>query len=272
LSWISRWDWRHVPLVVDFSATFSANPADLEDTTHKGMKSEDVDRLRTRFEAWRRIDPAMNRVVLFVATNLDEEGTTWTDKAKPEKVVAARLTALAKAATQAVRADEDRLLKHISNNNNKDVAKKQDSLTPESLFTPGVSDFDIVITISSKHTLKLAKSRKPTPQFKNLDLQKSTSSPSPAATPLPQLFAQDLLEIYGDAVLWFWDPETLDKIVGLWNPIVTAQRSWKVKPGWNSIPVAVKKDAVEIQANKEVIVHEIKRLGGELVKSIDVKS
>jgi U3 small nucleolar RNA-associated protein 22 len=271
LSWISRWDWRHVPLVVDFSATFSANPADLEDTTHKGMKSEDVDRLRTRFEAWRRIDPAMNRVVLFVATNLDEEGTTWTDKAKPEKVVAARLTALAKAATQAVRADEDRLLKHISNNN-KDVAKKQDSLTLESLFTPGVSDFDIVITISSKHTLKLAKSRKPTPQFKNLDLQKSTSSPSPAATPLPQLFAQDLLEIYGDAVLWFWDPETLDKIVGLWNPIVTAQRSWKVKPGWNSIPVAVKKDAVEIQANKEVIVHEIKRLGGELVKSIDVKS
>ncbi|CAG5147339.1 uncharacterized protein ALTATR162_LOCUS2022 [Alternaria atra] len=270
LSWISRWDWRHVPLIVDFSTTFSANPADLEDTTSKGMKSEDLDRLRTRFEAWRRIDPAMNRVVLFAATNLDEEGTTWTDKAKPEKVVAARLTALAKAATQAVRADEDRLLKHI--NNSKEAAKMQDALTPESLFTPGVSDFDIVITISSKYTLKPTKSLKNAPKFKNLDLQKSSSSSSPAATPLPQLFGQDLLDVYGDAVLWFWDPETLDKIVGLWNPVVTAQRSWKIKAGWNSVPVTAKKDAVEIRANKEVIVHEIKRLGGELVKTIDVKN
>ncbi|KAI4921949.1 hypothetical protein J4E90_000377 [Alternaria incomplexa] len=270
LSWISRWDWRHVPLIVDFSTTFSANPADLEDTTSKGMKSEDLDRLRTRFEAWRRIDPAMNRVVLFAATNLDEEGTTWTDKAKPEKVVAARLTALAKAATQAVRADEDRLLNHI--NNSKDAAKAQNTFSPEALFTPSISDFDITITISTKHTLKQTKSSKSTPKFKNLDLQKSTTSSSPAAPPLPQLFAQDLLEIYGDAVLWFWDPETLDKIVGLWNPVVTAQRSWKVKPGWNSVPVAGKKDDVEIKANREGIVHEIKRLGGELVKSVEVKA
>ncbi|RYN90026.1 U3 small nucleolar RNA-associated protein 22 [Alternaria tenuissima] len=269
LSWISRWDWRHVPLIVDFSTTFSANPADLEDTTSKGMKSEDLDRLRTRFEAWRRIDPAMNRVVLFAATNLDEEGTTWTNKAKPEKVVAARLTALAKAATQAVRADEERLLGHI---NNTDTAKMQEALNPGLLFTPGVSDFDIVITVSSKYTLRPTKSTKSTPKFKNLDLQKATSSLSPAATPLPQLFAQDLLDVYDDAVLWFWDPETLDKIVGLWNPIATAQRGWKIKAGWNSVPVTGKKGTVDIKVNSEVIVDEIKRLGGELVKSIDVKS
>lgn len=269
LSWISRWDWRHVPLIVDFSTTFSANPADLEDTISKGMKSEDMDRLRTRFEAWRRIDPAMNRVVLFAATNLDEEGTTWTDKAKPEKVVAARLTALAKAATQAVRAEEDRLLRHI--NNNKNTAQPQNALSPESLFVTSISDFDIVITISSKYSLKPNKSRKSAPQFKNLDLQRSAASNTSAQTPLPQLFAQDLLEVYGDAVLWFWDPETLDRIVGLWNPVITGQRSWKVKAGWNSVPVS-KKDTVEIKANKKAIVHEVRRLGGELVKSIDVKS
>ena len=73
-------------------------------------------------------------------------------------------------------------------------------------------------------------------------------------------------------MLWFWDPETLDKIVGLWNPIATAQRGWKIKAGWNSVPVTGKKDTVDIKVNSEVIVHEIKRLGGELVKSIDVKS
>ncbi|KAI8939658.1 hypothetical protein NX059_003415 [Plenodomus lindquistii] len=267
LAWISRWDWRHVPLIVDFSSTFSANPADLEDTSSKGMKAEDLERLQTRFEAWRRIDPAMNRVVLFAATNLDEEGTTWTDKAKPEKVVAARLTALAKAATQAIRADEDRLLARA---NGKINASTQDSLSPESLFTTSLTDFDITISINPKYSLS-SKKRSST-HFKNLDLQKSARAGS--STPLPQLFAQELIDIYGDSVLWFWDPEALDKVVGIWNPVVTGQRSWKVKPGWNSEPVKVKKGgevSVEIKANRGAILSEIKRLGGELVRSIEVK-
>ncbi|KAH9880069.1 hypothetical protein J1614_002095 [Plenodomus biglobosus] len=270
LAWISRWDWRHVPLIVDFSSTFSANPADLEDTSSKGMKAEDLERLRTRFEAWRRIDPAMNRVVLFAATNLDEEGTTWTDRAKPEKVVAARLTALAKAATQAIRADEDRLLARA---NGKASASSQDSLAPESLFRTSLADYDIQIFIAPKYSLfTSSKNRTSSLQFKNLDLQKSARAG--ASVPLPQLFAQELLDVYGDAALWFWDPETLDKVVGLWNPVVTGQRSWKVKPGWNSEPVKVKKGgepAVEIRANRGAIVNEIKRLGGELVRSVEVR-
>ncbi|KAF1938068.1 pre-rRNA processing protein-like protein Utp22 [Clathrospora elynae] len=277
LAWTSHWDWRHVPLIVDFSSNFSENPADLEDTKSRCMKSEDLERLQTRFEAWRRIDPAMNRVVLFAATNLDEEGTTWTDKAKPEKVVAARLTALAKGVTQAVRADEDSLLHYI---NNQSATKAHDPLTPESLFTTNMSEFDIVITINPKHTLNPPKKHKSEVQFKNLDLQqKSTSSfssSSPTSTPLPLLFAQELLEIYGDAVLWFWDPETMDRIVGLWNPVVTGQRGWKIRAGWNSEPVKKKASSdgcggVDIKANKAAMLHEIRRLGGELVKGVEVK-
>lgn len=277
LTWLGRWDWRHEPLIVDFSSTFSANPADLEDTTQqKGMKPSDLERLQTRFEAWRRIDPAMNRVVVFAATNLDEEGTTWTDKAQPEKVVAARLTALAKAASQAIRTDEDRLLAHI--NSGKDASTP--ALQPTSLFTASTSEYDITITISSKHTPSHAKKRKSAsgPHFKNLEIQHATRTHA-ASAPLPALFAQDLRAIYGDSVLWFWDPETLDAIVGLWNPVVTGQRSWKVKPGWNSVPVKVKVSEeekekgrnVEIRVNKEAVVNEIRRLGGELVKSIEVK-
>jgi len=276
LAWISRWDWRHVPLIVDFSSTFTANPADLEDTSPKGMTAEDLERLQTRFEAWRRIDPAMNRVVLFAATNLDEEGTTWTDKAKPEKVVAARLSALAKAATQAVRADEDRLLARVNGKNTTTASSSENSLNPESLFTPTISDYDIIISINPKHVPSSPKTRKSELQFKNLDLQKSARLG--VSVPLPRLFAEELRNVYGDAMLWFWDDETLDCIVGLWNPVVTRQRSWKVKPGWNSEPVRTKKEkvegvggAVEIRANRVAIVHEIKRLGGGLVKRINVK-
>lgn len=278
LAWIGRWDWRHEPLIVDFSSTFSADPADLEDANkQKGMKPSDLERLQTRFEAWRRIDPAMNRVVLFAATNLDEEGTTWTDKAQPEKVVAARLTALAKAASQAVRADEDRLLSHI--HSGKEASSSP--LSPESLFTPSTTEYDIHISIASKYTPSHSNKRKSssTQQFKNLEIQHATTH-QPATTPLPALFAQELLDVYGDSVLWFWDPEALDKIVGLWNPITTGQRSWKVKPGWNSVPIKVKVSEeekekgknVEIRVNKEAIVNEIRRLGGDLIKSIEVKA
>jgi U3 small nucleolar RNA-associated protein 22 len=273
LAWISRWDWRHVPLIVDFSTTFSNNIADLENTGSKGMKAEDLERLQTRFEAWRRIDPAMNRVVLFAATNLDEDGTTWTDKSKPEKVVAARLTALAKAATQAVRAGEDLMLKFI---NNETGAQTQADLSPESLFSPNFQEYDIVISINPKHTLQPSKKRKSEIQFKNLEMQQS-SRKNTSTTPLPQLFADELLDIYGDAVLWFWDPEALDKIVGLWNPVVTGQRSWKIKVGWNSEPVRKKggelekgKD-VDVSLNKAAVVNEIRRLGGDLVKAIEIR-
>ncbi|KAF2130024.1 Nrap protein [Dothidotthia symphoricarpi CBS 119687] len=279
LAWIGRWDWRHVPLVVDFSSTFTNNPADLEDATPKGMKSEDLERLQTRFEAWRRIDPAMNRVVLFAASNLDEEGTTWTDKAQPEKVVAARLTALAKAATQAIRADEARLLSHTHTGRKDGDEDEEITAVTTSLFTTTTSHYDITIHIAPKYTLNppASRKRKAERSFKNIALQHETRH-VPASTPLPLLFAQDLRAVYGDAVLWFWDPETMDRIVGLWNPVVTGQRSWKVRPGWNAEPVRARgkgKDGgegeVDVRVNKGAVVGEIARLGGELIARIEVR-
>lgn len=273
LAWLSRWDWRRTPLIIDFSSNFTANPADLEDTTSKSMKPEDLERIQTRFEAWRRIDPAMNRVVLFAATNLDEEGTTWTDKSKPEKVVASRLTALAKAATQAVRKYDDGLLKPVHSKTNSEV---DSDFSPESLFSTNIGDYDIALSINPKYTLK--KNARTSAQFKNLEIQQSDRREAYAA-PFPEVFAQELLEIYRDSILWFWDPESLDKIVGLWNPISTGQRSWKVKPGWNSEPMRAKKKSseeqgkdVDININKAAIVNEILRLGGELIKDISIKS
>ncbi|KAL5116786.1 U3 snoRNP protein [Pleosporales sp. CAS-2024a] len=284
LAWISRWDWRQTPLIVDLSTTFSANATELADSSSKGMNAAELERLQTRFEAWRRIDPAMNRVVLFAATNVDEDGTTWTDKSKPEKVVAARLTALAKAATQAVRADDDGLVKDISVNSS--GQSQTAALSPESLFRANVSEYDVVIRMHAKHTLKPSKKRKSEMQFKNIQMQQSCGKGAAAAsTPLAQLFAQELVAIYDDAIIWFWDPETLDKIVGLWNPVVTGQRRWKIKPGWNSEPVRKKKkkkkssgggeedkekEDVDIRVNKAAVVHEIRRLGGDLIREIEI--
>ncbi|KAI9885238.1 MAG: hypothetical protein M1823_002977 [Watsoniomyces obsoletus] len=82
LLFLSRWDWRVDPLVVNISGE---------------MSSGDFETINTRFEAWRKIDPGMNRVVLFAASTMDMEGVTWTQEG-PSKVVATRMTTLARSA------------------------------------------------------------------------------------------------------------------------------------------------------------------------------
>ena len=114
LSWLSRWDWKAEPLIVDLSGA-----ADLT--------SADVQSIRTKFEAWRKLDPALNRVVLFAASNLNQDGTTWTDGC-PVKVVAGRMTALARAACA-------------------ETAEKERHLTPSSLFESALGDYDFVILV-----------------------------------------------------------------------------------------------------------------------------
>ncbi|KAF1923557.1 pre-rRNA processing protein Utp22 [Didymella exigua CBS 183.55] len=269
LAWLARWDWRHTPLIVDLS---SAAAVDQDGHAQPRMQAADLARLTTRFEAWRRIDAGMNRVVLFAATTLDgDDGTTWTDKCAPATVVAARLTALASAATTALRRADDALLRRV---NGQDAGT---ALDPESLFAPSTTEYDITLTLASRYTPSgagKAKRAASAPSFKNLALQRGESY-TPAAPCLPSLFAHDLRAVYGDAVLWFWDPEILDRICGLWNPLSTRQRSWKVKPGWNSAPVRVQaaegEEGVQIGVNREAVVHEIRRLGGELVRSVEVR-
>ena len=228
------------------------------------LQAEDLEKIQTRFEAWRRIDPAMNRVVLFAATNLDADGNTWTDRAKPEKVVAARMTALAKAAAQAVRASEDPSTSGAS------------PFTTESLFVPQLQDFDFVIYLAPRYCQSAKKKRAVETKFKNIEMQHTVTGAKNSPIQIVRLFVEDLQSVYGDTVLWFWDEQGLEKIAGLWNPAATAQRTFKVKPGWNSTPMNVKgngekeKSKVDICVNKEAIYNEIRRLGGDLISKIDV--
>ncbi|KAF2121843.1 pre-rRNA processing protein Utp22 [Lophiotrema nucula] len=273
LAWIGRWDWRHTPLIVDFPSITDEAYGELEGAATKTLKTEDIDKIKTRLEAWRCIDPAMNRVVLFAATNLDPEGTTWTDRAKPERVVASRMTTLARAATQLVRTEEARLLSLV-NDEGKD--RKVAPLVSSSLFVPALGDFDIVIDVVSKYSKRGKK--KSGPKYKNLQIQEGPENVQSVGFEPVQLFVEELQGIYGDGILWFYDPDTADTVCGLWNPSVTAQRAWKVKPGWNSTPVSAGKaekesdeKTVDIQLNKGAVCSEVKRIGGDLVDRIQVK-
>ncbi|KAF2723477.1 Nrap protein [Polychaeton citri CBS 116435] len=235
LRWLSKWDWRSDPLIVDLSGSCE-------------LKQQDARGIQTRFEAWRKLDPAMNRVCLFVASNVDPEGSTYTD-GKPAKVVAGRATALAKAACD-------------------EAESKGFDLEPTALFSSPLEDFDIVLHLNPQ-TVGGAQGRKQKPVFKNLELatldDTSTIGFEPAAS-----FVEELERTYGHAVLFFHGSKERSVVTGLWSP-QTAPRSWKVNLAYSSIAMEGKGgEDVQAVANKQAMLSEMARLGGELVKTIQV--
>jgi U3 small nucleolar RNA-associated protein 22 len=247
LSWISRWDWRLDPLIVDLSDT-----NDLNFTT--------IQTITTHFQAWRKLDPALNRLALFVATNLDTDGTTYTD-GQPATVVAARMTALAKAAVA-------------------EISAKQLDLEPASLFSSPLSDFDFALhlnrrTIGSAASMSLATHNA---GFKNLELAALDDTDS-LGYDAARDFLHELEEIFGSAVVFFsggGEGAGADKfcIAGLWRP-QTAARAWKVNLAYSTIPLAAaptgpENEDAQAVINRQAMLSEMARLGGDLVDKVEV--
>ena len=234
LMYISKWDWQGEPLIVDFSGE---------------MARSEVEAVRLRFEAWRKIDPAMNRVTIFAASNLDPTGITWTDIG-PSKVVAARFTSLAKAACG--------------------MLKDQGTgLEPEALFVASLADYDFVIHLTPRPTKDHGQQKRHSP-FKNLNVLSDQDRLISNFNPV-QLFLGELKAIYGSNVLFFSSEHECSLIAGLWNP-QTGPRPWKVNlPYSTRLTVRSGHEEPQISINKPATLHDIARLGGELVSRIELK-
>ena len=233
LLFLSRWNWESDPLIVDF-----ASPS---------LKPSDVAEIETRFQAWRKIDPSLNRVALFVATNFDRDGTTWTEY-NPSKVVAARMSALARAASDVVR-------------------DKGLELRFPALFKPSLKDYDFLVWLKSRFT-RQARTQRSGSQFKNLA---SSSTDAPVGPQLIQLYLQELQTVYSEAALFFYDADGGNMIAGVWNPSATAGRRWKINLAWSTVPQEeTGNDEGRAVINKDAILHEIARLGGDMVASVKV--
>ena len=228
---VSKWDWKNEPLIVDFNGE---------------MTSSEIEGINLRFVAWRKIDPAMNRISMFAASNLDPSGITWTEIG-PSKVVAARFTSLAKAACG--------------------MMKEQGTkLEPEALFVASMADYDFFIHLDPRST----RTEKRQLEFKNLHVQsdqdKSLSGSNPA-----QMFLAELRAMYGTNVLFFSNESEGFLIAGLWNP-QTGPRPWKINVAYSTKPMV--RSGVEdsqISINKAATLHDIARLGGDMVTRIELK-
>ncbi len=157
LQFLARWDWRTEPLVVNTSDVSLAllGPAEGDDAP---AATGDP---RTRLEAWRKIDPGMHHTVLFVATSYETSGTAFTavagggsagSRPQPSKVVAARMTSLARAACRLVRETDAALALALSTGG--DAA---DDLDPRLLFQPSLADYDVLLHLSPRVIKRLVK-------------------------------------------------------------------------------------------------------------------
>ncbi|PWW76794.1 Nrap protein [Tuber magnatum] len=216
LRFISLWDWRAEPAIV---GTVAKNASET-------------------FSATRASDPAMNRYAMVIPTEYDPTGTTFTESG-PRKVVAARVTALARSAVSASFKD---------------------------MFISSTKDYDFVIHIEPRYTLPSVRSKGS--KFKNLQKTEMTSQDiAKLGLNVPEAFANELNEIYGDTIVFFTDG---DIIAGLWNPSSVSGRRWKVNIPYSTIPLVRGNDEEVLTLNKKSILNEISRLGGEILAKIEI--
>ncbi|KAI9680779.1 MAG: hypothetical protein M1817_004219 [Caeruleum heppii] len=255
LHFLSRWDWRVEPLVIDFGGDISG---------------QDRAIISTRFEAWRKIDPGMNKLALFVASNVDLDGTTFTHMG-PSKPVAARMTTLARAAFDIVKTAGQ-------------------SLMQEALFASSTADFDFVIHLAPPFVRADARQKsKQVPQFKNLQTPSDPGRDTVGYEPV-QLFLTDLRvgapnkaqsprdqqadwrqALFSANILFFHNPVAGSIIAGIWSPS-TGPRPWKVNQSYSTVPLAPEggDETARININKPAILNDIARLGGDLITRIEL--
>ena len=240
------------------------------------MSPADRAAIATRLEAWRKIDPNMNNTVLFVATTHDATGVACTSldgHAKPSKVAAARMTALAKSACRVIK-------------------EETVGLDPKRLFVPSLKDYDVLIHLNSKvlkSLLKTYATENPAAavqvpkhsRFKNLD-ERTGQQPLPLAQHPADVLLKRLDDTYNGPLVFFRGaPE--DSIIGaIWNPQMqrrsfraTLPTSYKpaaaTAPNNSSFEDSEEEPDDVVDVNKEAIVAEIARIGGDLIEKVDVK-
>ncbi|KAG6181381.1 hypothetical protein E4U36_004140 [Claviceps purpurea] len=258
LSFLSRWDWREEALIVDSAET----------TT-----TEERNTMRRALESWRQRDPHMNHLVMFVATSSDHSGQEYT-RNSPSKLVASRMTRLAKAACKLVR---DQGLR----------------LDPAKLFETSLQDYDILLHLSSKCTRALEREaalaasaaspfKKPS-QYKNLD-ERTGRIPLPTRTHPTTVLVQELQRVYQDSLIFFSGASDDSVVAAIWDPKLQPRQKFRVGLPYNFCGVADEiedededEDEVEkgstldmVQVNQKAVLLEIARAGGDLIKRIEV--
>lgn len=225
---LARWDWQHEPLIVDINDELNA---------------QDIADIEMKFKAWRKIDPEMKNVTLFVASTFDREGVTWTQFGRLPRVVASKFFTLTKAASKLVR-------------------QKSIDLHLPDLYRSPLSDYNFILHLNPKF---VAQSSPQSTKYKNL--QEANDSRYEIVTS----FVDELRRIYGEHILFFHGDESGKVIAGLWNPRTTKERPFSLKTSYLTSPSKGGDDKEgKLKINKTAVLNGIASIGGDIISRLEI--
>ena len=237
LAFLARWNWKDEPLIVDTAETLS---------------NDDRLSIRKQLAMWRTQDPNMNRNVMNITTSYDLTGLAYT-RGSPSKLIASRMTHLAKAAFQLVKAESYHL-------------------DPSRLFTSSLQDYDIVIRLSPKAVKSVIReatagvgARKHS-RYKNLD-ERTGSVPLPMRSHPVKTLTEELNRVFEDTLIFFHGSQD-DLLLGaIWNPKLQKQKFRAGLP-YNFTSLDDEDDDV-VEVNRPAVLLEIARTGGEMIEKVE---
>lgn len=246
LLFLSRWDWRDEPLVVDYDG--------------HDISASERSAMYKKLEEWRKRDGNMKSHVLFVATSHDKSGEAYTRYGGPSRMAAMRMTVLAKAATKLVR-------------------QQQQDFSARSLFQRSLEVYDVVLHLSEKELNRVlraagsssAVAAKPS-KFKNLE-HASGLAAMPVATWPIERFVEVLRDVYEETLEFFYgDPRNHKKaaIGAVWKRRSGGQQKFRVGLPYNFRQADPSSDKVVV--DRTGILAEIARIGGSLISEVEETS
>ncbi|KAL9034263.1 MAG: hypothetical protein Q9214_007123, partial [Letrouitia sp. 1 TL-2023] len=147
-------------------------------------------------------------------------------------------------------------------------------IDPARLFLPSLSDYDFVVHLDEKFHISNLYSSESVPLFKNLSTSRNDQQARLSATHgLLQPFIAELESLYGAYVMFFYDSDVGSLIAGLWHPQTGGPKPWKVSQTSCTKPLVSGPEAggAQVEINKTAILHDIARLGGDMVVNIEAK-
>ncbi|VEU21885.1 DEKNAAC102871 [Brettanomyces naardenensis] len=257
LNFISHWNWREEPLILDLSADDADSiTGTYIDKISGKLTVQEHQMMSENFRKLRKDDPSGNHVQFFVASREDPSGKLWSSN-RVGLPMASRVTVLSKIVVSLLSRSEG-------------ISEGQLRLA----FTPALKDYDFVIEVKDPEDMRARSGVLPGDTFKNLvpSLTEFPSDVSKFEDPVQNYFSE-LAARYSNVVVLSTHRYTClsdekegraNVITGIFNPaVVHGKKKFRANIGFNVRPT----EDEHVECNEEAILQQMVRLGGDLVVS-----
>ncbi|CAG8457739.1 9805_t:CDS:10 [Paraglomus occultum] len=233
---LSHFDWKNEPLIVDI-------PGD--------MTSTRMSEIREEFKRMRKSDEQIRHAAMYVVSGNNKEDYSW-GWDKPERVVVARIQALASSALNHIDATENEWKR---------------------LFVTPLNVYDAIIYVDPSKCTRYYENLNPNPKYFANNHLAQHSLPVIVGFDPVDAYLNDLLKLYSNVALFFYDRYGGTTIGVLWKPSELSPRRWKATLEFSTMPETYTSNVItsnKVVPNQHAILAEMERLGSGLVTHVEI--